>query len=40
VYVSTSGINSVSAIDVASRKEVARIKVGENPKRVITAVIK
>jgi YVTN family beta-propeller protein len=40
VYVSTSGINSVSAVDVASRKEVARLKVGENPKRVITAVLR
>lgn len=40
VYVSTGGANAVSAIDIATRKEVARITVGESPKRVITAVLK
>jgi YVTN family beta-propeller protein len=40
VYVSTGGANSTSAIDIASRKEVARITVGEDPKRVITATLK
>lgn len=40
VYISTGGENAVSAIDIATRKEVARITVGESPKRVITAVLK
>jgi YVTN family beta-propeller protein len=38
VYVSNAGSNSVSAIDVNAMKEVARIKVGQVPKRNITAV--
>jgi len=38
VYVSNAGANSVSAIDMKSMKELARIKVGEVPKRNITAV--
>jgi YVTN family beta-propeller protein len=38
VYVANAGSNSVSAVDIATRKEVARIKVGQVPKRVITAV--
>jgi YVTN family beta-propeller protein len=38
VYVANAGSNSVSAVDVASRKEVARIPVGQVPKRNITAV--
>jgi YVTN family beta-propeller protein len=33
VYVANSGVNMVSAVDVASRKEIARIPVGEVPKR-------
>jgi YVTN family beta-propeller protein len=37
VYVANAGSNSVSAVDVASRKEVARIPVGQVPKRNITA---
>ena len=40
VYISTGGANSTSAIDVATRKEVARIPVGMDPKRVITATLK
>jgi YVTN family beta-propeller protein len=40
VYVSTGGANSVSAVDIATRKEVARIPVGEDPKRNITAILK
>jgi YVTN family beta-propeller protein len=40
VYVSTGGANSVSAVDIATRKEVARITVGEDPKRNITAILK
>lgn len=39
VYVANAGSNSVSAVDIAARKEVARIKVGQVPKRVITAVL-
>jgi YVTN family beta-propeller protein len=38
VYIANSGANSVSAIDIASRKEVARIPVGEVPKRNGTVV--
>ncbi len=34
-YVSNAGEDSVSAIDVASRKELARIPVGKVPKRII-----
>ena len=37
---SSGGNNTVSAIDIASRKELARIPVGENPKRNITAVLR
>ena len=33
VYVANAGSNSVSAIDVATRKEITRIPVGEVPKR-------
>ena len=36
IYVAVESENSVSAIDVASRKEVARIPVGKNPKRNTT----
>lgn len=39
VYVANAGSNSVSAVDIATRREVARIKVGQVPKRVITAVV-
>jgi len=38
VYVANAGSNYVSAIDVASRTEVARIPVGQVPKRNITMV--
>ena len=38
IYVANSGANSVSAIDTAARKEVARIPVGEVPKRNGTVV--
>jgi YVTN family beta-propeller protein len=38
VYVANAGSNSVSAVDIVSRKEVARIPVGQVPKRNITAV--
>jgi YVTN family beta-propeller protein len=37
VYVANAGSNSVSAVDIATRKEVARIPVGQVPKRNITA---
>ena len=37
-YVANAGQNSVSVIDIASKKEVTRIPVGEVPKRNITAV--
>ena len=40
VYVATETTNSVTVIDVASRKEVTRVKVGEGPKRNITARLK
>jgi YVTN family beta-propeller protein len=39
VYVANAGSNSVSAVDIASRKEVARIPVGQVPKRNVTAVM-
>ena len=39
VYVANAASNSVSAVDIASRKEVARIPVGQVPKRNITAVL-
>jgi YVTN family beta-propeller protein len=38
VYVANAGSNSVSVLDTASRKEIARIPVGQVPKRNITAV--
>jgi YVTN family beta-propeller protein len=37
VYVANAGSNSVSAVDIATRKEIARIPVGQVPKRNITA---
>ena len=39
VYVANAGINVVSAVDIAARMEVARIPVGEVPKRNGTLVI-
>lgn len=39
VYVANAGSNSVSAVDIASRTEVARIPVGQVPKRNTTAVL-
>ena len=39
LYVANAGSNSVSAVDIATRKEVARIPVGQVPKRNITAVV-
>ncbi len=39
VYVANAGSNSVSAVDIATRKEVSRIPVGQVPKRNITAVL-
>jgi YVTN family beta-propeller protein len=39
VYVANAGSNSVSVIDVAGRKELAQIPVGQVPKRNITAVL-
>lgn len=39
VYVSNAGSNSVSAIDTKTFKEIARIPVGETPKRSATLVI-
>jgi YVTN family beta-propeller protein len=39
VYIAVSGENLVSAIDTATRKEVARIPVGEVPKRNGTVVV-
>ena len=39
VYVANAGSNSVSVVDIALRKEVARIPVGQVPKRNVTAVL-
>ena len=38
-YIANSGANTVSAIDIGTRKEVARIPVGEVPNRNGTVVI-
>lgn len=40
VYISTENTNSVVVLDVAGRKEIAKIKVGASPKRNITAVLR
>jgi YVTN family beta-propeller protein len=40
VYVANAESNSVSAIDASLKKEVARIPVGDTPKRNITIVLK
>ena len=39
VYISNAGSNSVSAIDTTTFKEIARIPVGETPKRSATLVL-
>jgi YVTN family beta-propeller protein len=39
-YVSNAGANSVSAIDVGTRKEIARIAVGRIPKRIIAVELR
>jgi YVTN family beta-propeller protein len=39
IYVANAGSNSVSAVDITTRKEIARIAVGQVPKRNITAVL-
>jgi YVTN family beta-propeller protein len=39
LYVANAGSNSVSVVDTATRREVARIPVGQVPKRNITAVL-
>jgi len=39
VYIANAGSNSVSVVDVATRKEITRIPVGQVPKRNITAVL-
>ena len=38
-YVANAGSNSVSVIDIAARREIAQIPVGQVPKRNITAVL-
>jgi len=38
-YVANAGANSVSVIDIVAKKEIARIPVGEVPKRNYTAVL-
>ena len=38
IYIATENTDTVHAIDVAARKEVAKIKVGKSPKRNITMV--
>src|SRR5687767_6385647 len=40
IYITTENTDIVHAIDVASRKEVAQIKVGKAPKRNITVVMR
>jgi len=40
VYIATENTDSVIAVDVASRKKVAAIAVGDSPKRNITVVMK
>ena len=40
VYVATESTDSVTVIDVPTRKEVTRVKVGRGPKRNITIVMK
>ncbi|HEY1307099.1 MAG TPA: hypothetical protein VGF24_26270 [Vicinamibacterales bacterium] len=40
IYIATENTDTVHAIDVTARKEVARIKVGKSPKRNITMVAK
>ena len=40
VYIATENTDSVIAVDVASRKKVATIAVGDAPKRNITVVMK
>ena len=39
VYVANAGSNSVSVVDIAARKEVDADRVGQVPKRNITAVL-
>jgi YVTN family beta-propeller protein len=39
-YISSSGNNTVSAVDITNLKEAARITVGTSPKRNITAVLR
>ena len=39
VYVANAHDNNVSVIDVAARKEITKLKVGQVPKRNITAIL-
>lgn len=39
VYIANAGSNSVSAVDIAARKVIAEIPVGQVPKRNVTAVL-
>jgi YVTN family beta-propeller protein len=39
VYVANAGSNSVSVVDIATRKELTRVAVGQVPKRNITALL-
>ena len=39
LYVANAHDNYVSVVDVAARKEIAKIKVGQVPKRNITAIL-
>ena len=40
VYVANAGSNSVSVVDIATRREIGRVAVGQVPKRNVTAVWK
>ena len=40
VYISTENTNSTVVVDVATRKEITRVKVGASPKRNITVVMR
>jgi len=40
IYIATENTDTVHALDVAARKEVAKIKVGKSPKRNVTMVMR
>lgn len=40
VYIANAASNDVSVVDIAARKEVTRLRVGQSPKRNITAIMR